>query len=165
MAKKTNNESDLEFLTSDLPQNKVSREIALKDLKRFLVDRNLLKKAIRKNEGQGDDKKDFEAAKDLFLQCIMDGTLVVSDSSPCTITHNLDTPPLDTNGDPIYESLQYGFVPEVIALRRLDGFGENESMARTQALLSAMTNKSIKQLGRVSSTDLDIVAAVAFFLI
>lgn len=154
---------ELAYLREDLPADKVTREVALADFKRFLVDRNLLKKTVRKAEGDDDTRENFESAKEILLRCIMDGSIVVTDDKPCKLIHNLIEPIKGSDGSVLHETLEYGFVPSIIQLRKLDSFGDNESMGKTQALLSAMTNKSVKELGKVASTDLDVVAAVAFF--
>lgn len=163
MEKQTNHDSDIAFLSEDLPKAKVTREIALKDFKRFLVDRNLLKKTLRKIDGDDENAENFESAKEIIINCIMDGSIVVTEDPPCKLIHNLNKPPENSDGGYLYESLEYGFVPDLISLRKMDSFGEKESMGKTQALLSAMTKKSVKELGKISSIDLDVVAAIAFF--
>ena len=165
MKKDSGHESDLDFLSEDLPKDKVTREVALDDLKRFLTDRKLLTKTVKRAERSDEDRENFESAKEIFIVCVMDGTFVITDDSPCNVIHTLTEPPRDLSGNTLFETLEYKFVPDLASLKRLDRFGDDETNAKMQSLLSTLTKKNPQELGKISTRDNDAIAAISFFFV
>lgn len=163
--------SDDEFfdsLLSDDSTPKVCREVARSDFGRTLKAWKVLKKARRKAKSNNKEEKEaFESAKDLVIESIMDGTLVIENDTRTgvKIIHNLSVPITGVKGDVVLNALIYRKVPTLVDLRKMDEFEDKESIAKTQALAAAMSGKTTKELANLSGADLDVIGALFLFFV
>ncbi len=146
----------------------VCREVARNDFGRILKTWKVLKKALRKARSNDKEiKETYESAKDLIIESIMDGTLVVENDTRtgCKMIHNLAQPIANMKGEVLLDKLIYRKVPKLVDLRKMDEFEDKEAIAKTQALAAAMSGKATKELANMSSADLDILGALFVFFV
>jgi hypothetical protein len=160
---------DEEYFATFLDDSKprVSHDFAREEFARVLQNWKVLKKTLRKAKSKNkEEKEEYEGAKNLVIESIMDGTLeVMKNGSGYVIKHNLEEPIRATNGDIALAALEYKRAPKLVQLRKMDEFEDKEKMAKAQALAAALSRRSTPELANLSSVDLDVIAALMYFFV
>lgn len=127
--------------------NKVSREVAEKDVERWLDFKRVKELKREKNK----------EAIESIIECIMDGTLVIDDE--CVITHNLLFP---LGNDENIKELKYA--PR-LTVGRISEYTKNAKTndERVRGYISALSGVSNGLLSNMETEDYSVVGNVVIF--
>ena len=155
-------QSDVEFLFSEVP-DKVSRDVALMDFRKWLFGWGLEKKAKQKFTSSSKEMREqANLAKEAIVSAIQAGLLRLEKQA--TGKFMLVQTLHETAGN--LSELEYKRIPKLKDMLAMDGIDTKlEGNAATIGLMVALTGNNKEILSNLSEADVALGGAVFFFLL